>query len=180
MNFGKEIIVRNVAGRDWRVSRHTVGTVLAFGAWVKEQVGDIWEVPDRYLDRLTDDKEKKQLISETAELRLQLRGFSLSCALAQRFLATEPGMAKLWQLQLAEHQPDVTLEQAWQVCLAWMEQSQAREAARRRLVVEHLRTHAGDAPEALADALLALADAPLEGAALGRFLAETGGVLPNS
>jgi len=99
LDFGREQEVVLDDGRRFVLGRLRVRVLRAWRDWVAEQVGDPFADVDRLLGRAPDD-EVRALLKVAIDTRDQLRYFSLACPLAQRFLGTELGGAKLFQLLL--------------------------------------------------------------------------------
>lgn len=112
-NFGKETTVQ-AHGRSWKLARLDLGVIRGFRDWVREQLGDYGAVAERFIDKLPADK-AMQLVKDVSEVEKQLRGFTLQCPIAQQYLATESGAAKLVHLLLVKHQPEATEDDAFAI-----------------------------------------------------------------
>jgi hypothetical protein len=111
LQLGKESKV-SVGPKTWTVSRLTVGVIESFRDWVAQQEGDPFEnLPDRFLDRLPPE-EVSRLLKEAKDVKDQLKGFSLACPLAQKWIKNERGGAYLVALLLQQHQPGATADDA--------------------------------------------------------------------
>ncbi|MES2342327.1 MAG: hypothetical protein V4597_11660 [Pseudomonadota bacterium] len=110
LQLGKESEVKAL-GRTWTTGRLTVGVIESFRDWVATQEGDPFDLPDKYLDRL-DPATVAAILKEAKDTRDQLRGFSLACPLAQKWLKNERGGAVLMHLLLKAHHPTATLDDA--------------------------------------------------------------------
>lgn len=110
-------------GRTWTIGRLELRVIREFRDWIKTQIGDPFARVEKFFDRLPD-AEKLRRIKEAEDECRQLESFSLSSDLAKRFMNAEEGAAFLfWQLLKPAH-PDVTIEEAFQVCQAMGQQRQ--------------------------------------------------------
>lgn len=127
LSLGKETSI-HADGKSWIIGRLTVGVIKSFRDWVAEQIGDPFEIVERFIDKLPP-AEATRLLQESREIRDQLASFSLQCPLAKRFLATEAGMARLVMSLLHAHHPHVTESEAFGVMLALGEEATAKVIA---------------------------------------------------
>src|SRR4051812_38697008 len=97
---GQEQTVSLPDGRAFTLGRLTVGVIRQFKEWCAAQVGDPFDLVDRFLGRAPD-ADVSRLLRDAEETRDSLRYFSLACPVARRAIATEQGLAKLMGLLLA-------------------------------------------------------------------------------
>jgi hypothetical protein len=122
---GKEASV-TVNGKVWRLGRLDVDAIDEFMAWVREQVGDPFELVERFMGKIPQEESVRQL-REAEEVAKQLKALSVQTPLAQQYVSTARGSAKLFQILLRTHHPDATESQAFLVAQALGEEG-ARKA----------------------------------------------------
>lgn len=126
LHLGREVTVKAL-GREWTLSRASLGLVRAFRDWVKGREADppgyLGGLPEEYF-RLLPKEEQLERVKRAESVNKQLRGFTLGCPLAKEHLGTEEGAAAFLRLLLLEHHPDVTDEIAFAVAVEAGEQLQ--------------------------------------------------------
>lgn len=113
---GREV-THEVEGKRYTFARLERRVIVEFRDWIAEQIGDPFADVERLIDKLPPE-EAKTMIREAKETCDQLRSWSIGCPLAQRFLRTELGLGQLAYLQLRDHHPDITPDEALRVVLA--------------------------------------------------------------
>lgn len=113
LQLGKETTV-HARGKKYTLGRVTLAVIFGFGEWIKEQLGDPFALAERFVGRLPAD-EWTRLFKEAEATARELEAFTLATEVARRFMKTERGAAKLGQLMLQEHHPDVSEDEAFDV-----------------------------------------------------------------
>lgn len=115
LQLGKEQVVR-VAQKQWKLGRLTEGVINNFRDWISERVGDPYEAPLRIAERCSREY-ADQLFREAKEVDDALKHFSIASPLAQSYLATETGSAKLLHEMMLVNHPDATLDDAMELAV---------------------------------------------------------------
>lgn len=116
MNLGKSTTVPAL-GKIWTLGRITVGLIEAFAAWIREREPDPFAAAERFVDKLPREDALK-LLDEAKQKADQLASFSLASPLAKKWMNTELGAAKLAQLMLVQHHPEMDEETAFSIFAA--------------------------------------------------------------
>ncbi len=111
--LGKETTVK-VGNKSYTFSRLEKSIVEEWRDWIKEQIGDPFEIADKYLEKLPPEQ-ARELIAEAQGVARQLKGFSMGCPLAQQWLQSELGMGQLAYLLLKPKHPAITEDEAFAV-----------------------------------------------------------------
>lgn len=114
LQLGKETTIQAL-GKTWTIGRLELRVVREFRDWLKDRLVDPLAIGEQYF-RLLPPEEQLARVKEAEAIGRDLKGFSLQCDLARKALATEEGAAKLVQLLLQAHHPDVTMDEAFLVC----------------------------------------------------------------
>src|SRR6476469_9593956 len=101
LQLGKETVV-TALGQKWTFGRLTLSVITDYRDWVREQLGDPFALAERFQGKLPPD-EWLRLFKEAEATAKELEAFTLGTAVAQRFMKTERGAARLGQLMLQEH-----------------------------------------------------------------------------
>ena len=116
-------------GREWVIpAEPSVGMILKFRDWCAGQLGDPFEGLET-LAKCLPKEEMVALIKEARDTKQQLKCFSLTCEVAQRFLKTEAGGLKFTELLLRDAYPDMTDAEVREVTLAYGEQLAQHKAS---------------------------------------------------
>lgn len=110
-----------VDGKEWVLSRLTLKIVDQFREWIVSVLPDPLAMGDKYFAMLPA-AEQIARVKEAEQNKIDLACFSIQSPLAQRFMATERGIAKLAQLMLQEHHPDITEAAAFDVMFSLQDQ----------------------------------------------------------
>lgn len=119
LNLGTESQI-TANGKTYTVAKLQASAVLF--AW-RDWIADVEDCPPPSFTRKIDPQffalmtteEQKEWFTRSQFLRKQLKGFSLQCALAKEYLSNESALAKLAQLLLRKHHPDITEQEALEV-----------------------------------------------------------------
>jgi hypothetical protein len=184
MRLGREQQV-SALNKTWTISRFTNELLFAFRDWIAVQEGDVYAAAERFIDRIKDDGEKIKLIKECQDVDRQLKGFSLSSAIAQRYLSTETGQIKLWQLLLEAKHPGTSSGDAFEVAQAYGEQLMSERKLQEQRLAETLKDVLPDiksgklAPDSLASLIASLDHRVSQAEATSAMLETAQGRLPN-
>ncbi len=96
-----------VGDKAWTLSKLGIPVIRGLRDYIVERIGDPFAKIDRVLKWLP--VEEIQIrVKQAEQIAEQLESFSLQTPLAQRFLATEEGMARVFKLLLLPCHPDAT------------------------------------------------------------------------
>lgn len=126
---GSEQEVTLADGRSFTLGRLTVAVLRKFKTWLAGEVGDPFADVERWLGRVSAEESARQL-REAEGLRDQLRYFSFATPVAQKALASEEGLAKVFWLLLQARHPQATEEDGLAVALHLVEAGRVAAALR--------------------------------------------------
>lgn len=118
---GREQEVTAPDGSRWRLGRLELSRLFAWRDWIARQIGDPYDHAEALIKRFGDvlpREEQIALVKEARATALELQGFSMGSPLAQRFLRSEEGLARLVHGLLLAAQPQATLDDAYAVVQA--------------------------------------------------------------
>jgi hypothetical protein len=113
LKLGKETTV-NALGKTWTIDRPELKVIRGFRDWIEEQLPDPMAIGEKYFAMLPPEEQLRR-VKEAEDAKHQLKCFTLQSPLAKQYMAMEEGAAKLTQLLLQKHHPDVTVEEAFMV-----------------------------------------------------------------
>ena len=113
LKLGKETRV-NSQGQTWTIGRPELKVIREFRDWIADNLPDPMSIGEKFFNMLPQGEQLAR-VKEAEDARMQLRCFTLQSPLAKKYMAMEEGAAKLFQLLLQKHHPDVTTEQAFAV-----------------------------------------------------------------
>jgi hypothetical protein len=116
INLGKSA-THVVDGKIYKTSRLTVGIIAKLKDWVSEQIGDPFATAKIFVGSGVDKETIDRLIKEGQQVKQDLESFNLNGPLAMKYLGTELGATKVFQLLLEEAHPGITMDEALKVVM---------------------------------------------------------------
>ena len=116
LKLGEQQTVVTPDGKAWTLGRLELRIVRAWKEYVAGQVGDPFEVVERFVGKVAD-SHLVVMLKEAEAVRDQLRCFSMGCMLSQKYLGTEEGLTHFVGLLLRKAHPKVTEEDTYSVAL---------------------------------------------------------------
>lgn len=120
LQLGKEQTV-TVDGKAWKLGRLELSIVNDFRDWIAERLPDPLAIGEKFFAMLPPDEQLAR-VRQAEQQKLDLACFTLKSPLAVEYMSREAGIAKLGQLLLRKHQPNVTEAEAFDVFFALQDQ----------------------------------------------------------
>jgi hypothetical protein len=111
LKLGKEHVVEAL-GQKWTFGRLSLAVIRAFRDWIEQQLPDPMAMGEKFFNLLPPDEQLAR-VKAAESTKQQLKCFTLKSDLAKEYMGTEQGAAKLVQLLLQKHHPDVSEDDAF-------------------------------------------------------------------